>query len=446
MEESLDVEWANSIAPQANIILFEANGATTSGLFTAVKTAADYSGVSVVSMSWGMSEAIVTGEASLDSAFETPSGHTPVTFLASTGDSSAPGEYPAYSPNVIAVGGTTLTINASGAWQSETAWGDGVPGDEGGGGGESIYEKEPSYQDAVQSSGQREIPDVSFDANPDTGVAVCDSYDFPGEAWLQVGGTSLACPSWAGLISIADQYHAASGLTLLSSSSNEGYSLQTLLYTEYSLSSPYSHGAFHDITSGSNGYPATAGYNMVGGIGSPIANVVVPLLADQPPTITSVSANPSPVTSGTTSTLTVVASDFAGLTLTYTWSTVFSPGGVQRASYSAAGTVTATGDNTLVTFYGTGQYEFAVKVTDSFGLSASSGPLTVVVEASEAGITVTRRTRWSASGSSSSLRRSRRTSLATRWPRNRRSPGLRPWARSARRAFSRPPRRPPTAR
>ena len=117
---------------------------------------------------------------------------------------------------------------------------------------------------------------------------------------------------------------------------------------------------FHDITSGSNGYPATAGYNMVAASARPSPMSLTPV-SRPAPTITSVSANPSPVTSGTTSTLTVVASDFAGLTLTYTWSTVFSPGGVQAPNYSAAGTVTATGDNTLVTFYGTGQYEFAVR-------------------------------------------------------------------------------------
>ena len=119
VEESLDVEWAHSIAPQANIILFEANSDNMSDLLTAVQTAADYSGVSVVSMSWGTSE--FSGETSDDSYFTTPSGHANVTFLASTGDSSAPGEYPAYSPNVIAVGGTTLTASIStNAWQSET--------------------------------------------------------------------------------------------------------------------------------------------------------------------------------------------------------------------------------------------------------------------------------------------------------------------------------------
>ena len=145
VEESLDVEWAHSIAPQANIILFEANTANMTDLLTAVSTAADYSGVSVVSMSWGTGE--FSGETANDSYFTTPGGHANVTFLASTGDSGAPGEYPAYSPNIIAVGGTTLTASiTTNAWQSETAW------SSGGGGASSKTtgdEPEPSYQTAA---------------------------------------------------------------------------------------------------------------------------------------------------------------------------------------------------------------------------------------------------------------------------------------------------------
>jgi uncharacterized repeat protein (TIGR01451 family) len=284
-EISLDVEWAHSVAPQANIILFEANSADLSDLLTTVQTAAVYtgvaapSGVSVVSMSWGASE--FSGETSYDADFATPSGHANITFLASTGDTSAPGEYPAYSPDVIAVGGTTLTLNTNNTWQSETAWGTGSSGAEGGGGGKSSYEAEPSYQDAVQTTGKRETPDVSFDANPSTGVPICDSYDFGASPWQQYGGTSLSCPCWAGLIAIADQFRASEDVGLLSSNNSNGsnYSAQTDLYGLYSLTTtPYSNGAFHDITSGSNGNAAGTGYDLVTGIGTPIANVLVPAL------------------------------------------------------------------------------------------------------------------------------------------------------------------------
>lgn len=169
VEESLDVEWVHSIAPQANIILVEANSPSNTDLIVnGVANAAKLPGVSAVSMSWGASE--FSGETGYDSIFQTPSGHNGVTFLASTGDSGAPGGYPAYSPNVVAVGGTTLNIDSSGNYISESGW-------SGSGGGTSVYEAQPSYQSGLPYSG-RSIPDVSFDANPNTGVAVCDSYDF----------------------------------------------------------------------------------------------------------------------------------------------------------------------------------------------------------------------------------------------------------------------------
>ncbi|HEY5312937.1 MAG TPA: S8 family serine peptidase, partial [Pirellulales bacterium] len=110
VEEALDVEWAHALAPGANILLVEAS-VTASGpdlddLMAAAEYAASVPGVSVVSMSWGTSE--FSSEAQFDSDFVTPAGHSGVTFVASTGDQGAPGEYPAYSPNVLAVGGTSL--------------------------------------------------------------------------------------------------------------------------------------------------------------------------------------------------------------------------------------------------------------------------------------------------------------------------------------------------
>ena len=206
VEESLDVEWAHAIAPQANIILFEANISLLSDLTAAVNSARSVPGVVAVSMSWAPAE--FSGETSYDSDFTTPAGHGGITFLASTGDSAAPGLYPAFSANVVAVGGTTLTINSSTyAYVSETGWSDG-------GGGESQYEAKPSYQNGVNTTASREIPDVSFDADPSTGVAIVDSYDYgSSDPWIQVGGTSVASPCWAGLVAIGDQLRAATGLT-----------------------------------------------------------------------------------------------------------------------------------------------------------------------------------------------------------------------------------------
>jgi len=261
VEEALDVEWAHAIAPGASIILIECNSAYGSDLYQGVITAADFTGVSVVSMSWGSGE--FSGEQSFDSDFTTPNGHQGVTFVASTGDSGSPGEYPAYSPNVVAAGGTSLYLNANGSYNSETGW-------SGSGGGTSAFETEPAYQDGVQSTGRRTIPDVSFDANPNTGVSVYDSYNGTSASpWEQVGGTSVAAPSWAGLIAIANQGRVSAGEATLNGAS------QTLPAL-YSI--PYSN--FNDVTSGSNGsFKAAVGYDEVTGLGTPKANLLLPVLA-----------------------------------------------------------------------------------------------------------------------------------------------------------------------
>ena len=129
VETSLDVEWAHAIAPKAKIVLVEANSAADSDLFAAINTARNYSGVSVISMSWGGDES--SSDTSLNSYFTTPSGHTGVTFLASSGDSGGfinttttkKVGFPAASPNVVAVGGTYLTVDSSGNYLSEVRLG-----------------------------------------------------------------------------------------------------------------------------------------------------------------------------------------------------------------------------------------------------------------------------------------------------------------------------------
>jgi uncharacterized repeat protein (TIGR01451 family) len=260
VEEALDIEWAHAIAPGANILLVEANSASDSDMMAAIDRARNTPGVTTVSMSWGEDTGEMSNEAAYDSHFTTPAGHAGVTFLASTGDSgTALSEYPAFSPNVVAVGGTTLTLwGPEHPYGSETAWSET-------GGGQSQYESEPTYQYAVQHSGWRQIPDVSFDADPSSGVPVYDSHDF-GE-WQPVGGTSLSSPCWAGLVAIADQLRASQGLGSLTST-------QTLSRLYEIPSSD-----FHDVTSGNNGLSAGAGYDMVTGLGTPIANSLVPDLA-----------------------------------------------------------------------------------------------------------------------------------------------------------------------
>jgi subtilase family serine protease len=202
-EETLDVEWAHAIAPGANLLVVEAQSQGLQDLLNAVNTARNTAGVDVISMSWGFPE--MSNESSYDSYFTTPAGHVGITFIAASGDNGTV-EYPSASPNVLSVGGTTLTLTASGAIRSETAWASS-------GGGYSQFEPEPSYQKSVQTSGYRSTPDVAFDADPNTGVEV---YETPLNrsqgSWQVVGGTSLGAPVWAGMVAIADQGRSLEGL------------------------------------------------------------------------------------------------------------------------------------------------------------------------------------------------------------------------------------------
>lgn len=256
LEESLDIEWAHVIAPQANLILYEANSPNWSDLMAAVGSAVGNPAVSVVSMSFGSPEQ--AGQSYYDASFT--SAHA--TFLASTGDTGGSGSYPSTSPNVVAVGGTGLSIDSSGNYLGESAW-------SGSNGGTSTQEAEPAWQQLVQSSGLRTTPDVAMDANPSSGVPVYDTFDGGASSpWFTVGGTSLATPMWAGLIATADQGRALIGQAPLTS-------LQThqMLY-----SAPGAD--FHDVTTGANaGNWAGPGYDQVTGLGSPVANLLVPFLA-----------------------------------------------------------------------------------------------------------------------------------------------------------------------
>jgi subtilase family serine protease len=252
-EIALDVEWAHAIAPGANILLVEANSSNTSDLLSAVNYARNQSGVVAVSMSWGSSE--FSGETSYNSYFTTPAGHAGVTFVASSGDNGAGAIWPAVSTNVLAVGGTTLSLSGSN-YGSESAWSDS-------GGGVSKFISKPSYQTAYTGR-TRGSPDVSYDANPNTGFAVYNSYD---GGWEQVGGTSAGAPQWAALVALADQGRALKGLGSLDGGT------QTLPAIYAMPSSD-----FHDITSGSNGYPAKTGYDLATGRGSPVAQNVISYL------------------------------------------------------------------------------------------------------------------------------------------------------------------------
>jgi subtilase family serine protease len=184
LEIALDIEWAHGIAPGAKILLVEARSSSLSNLFAAedyAKTHAQY-----VSNSWG------TSEFSVEHSYDGHFSQSGVSFFASSGDGGSQ-IWPSTSPNVISVGGTTLTFNADGSLASETGW-------SGSGGGCSAYEAANPAQNtgSVNCGGRRGTPDVSLDADPNSGVSVYDSTPYSGEAgWWQVGGTSASSPMWA---------------------------------------------------------------------------------------------------------------------------------------------------------------------------------------------------------------------------------------------------------
>jgi kumamolisin len=239
-EESLDIQWAHAMAPNAQIVLMEASSASNSALYQAVTAANSYiaahGGKGEVSMSWGGSE--TSNESSSDHYF-TQSG---VVYFASSGDS--PGViYPSSSVNVVSAGGTQVN-RSGGNYTNQTAWSDG-------GGGDSRYESRPSFQNAIQSivGSHRGTPDLSFDSSGGSPVAVYNSNCYGG--WLEVYGTSVASPSLAGIINNAGQFKASSSAE------------NTLMYSNLGYSS-----YFTDVTSGSCGtHSATTGWDFCTGIG-----------------------------------------------------------------------------------------------------------------------------------------------------------------------------------
>jgi subtilase family serine protease len=250
-EEALDIEMAHAMAPSAHIYLVEAASNSNSDLFSAVAKAISLvqaAGGGEVSMSWGGGE--YSGETQYDSKFTGAN----VVFFASSGDSEGT-IYPAVSPNVVAVGGTTIARNPSTlAFENEVTWEDT-------GGGYSAYEARPSFQSGIATTvgAHRGVPDVAAVGNPRTGVWVYESFDntMSGTlyAWNILGGTSVASPVWAGIANRAGHFSAS---TLAE---------ETLIYANMKTA-----GAFRDVTSGTcgyyEGYLAVSGWDPCSGNGA----------------------------------------------------------------------------------------------------------------------------------------------------------------------------------
>jgi subtilase family serine protease len=178
----------SAICPACHIYLVEANSASLKNLGTAVDSAISVDHAKFVSNSYGGNQS--TNDSTYDTKYYK---HKGVAVTASAGDSGYGVSYPAASKFVTAVGGTSLSTATNSRGWKETVW-------SGSGSGCSLYEKKPAWQTDSGCS-KRTDNDVAADANPDTGVAIYDTYDQSG--WLQVGGTSVSSPIIASVFALA---------------------------------------------------------------------------------------------------------------------------------------------------------------------------------------------------------------------------------------------------
>ena len=277
-EVALDVEWAHAIAPQANLLLVETSSDSIPDLMAGVDYARNVAGVSAVALSWGGSE--FRGQLKYDPTFSTPANHAGITFVAAAGDvgSSHGPNWPASSPSVVSVGGTSLSLkSADGTYGSETGWKSTT-------GGASKYERRPAWQSPfITGAATRTSPDVSYDADPNTGFAVYSSVNDEGVVgWSSVAGTSAGVPQWAAAFAISNQLRAQSGLAALDGGTQSLPDLYKLYAPAQTPGFATYTADFNDITQGrtsSSRVHAAVGYDQATGLGTPKAVRLIATLA-----------------------------------------------------------------------------------------------------------------------------------------------------------------------
>jgi subtilase family serine protease len=332
LEIALDLQWAHTMAPGANLLLLDTSDAETLGvqglpqMMDLEQQAVDGGLADVISQSFGTGEEAFHSTSSLLNlrhAFVSAQAKG-VTMLASSGDGGSENDFktpvknpdpipfpsvgwPASDPLVTSVGGTFVCMDPqtgtqvdntspgdqcddpANAGQREVGWVDA------GGGFSHVFSK-PDYQNSLPAGStaigsMRGVPDIAAQASSKTGVLVYDTA--PGDAtsgvicqpsaspcsagWYVVGGTSSASPQWAGLVAIADQI-AGKDLGLINDD----------LYTL--ANSPNYGSYFFDVSKGNNsnpafpdipGFPATKGWDPITGLGTPNAATLIPALAAQ---------------------------------------------------------------------------------------------------------------------------------------------------------------------
>jgi subtilase family serine protease len=270
-EAALDIEGIVGLAPQAAITVYRGpNNGTGGPLHTYQRIVADDT-AQVISTSWGLCDPqMSSAEANAENTAFMQGAAQGQTIVAASGDDGSEdcqssntlaADDPASQPFVTGVGGTTLQTTPS---RTETVW-NGSSG--AGGGGHSSRWAVPSYQSSFVTSGNRGVPDVAADADPDTGYVV--RYN---GAWTAFGGTSAAAPLWGAIVAAAD----SSGLGTCTPTAPAGF-LNPALYS-IAAGAGYA-AAFNDITTGDNdftgtnsgSYGAATGYDLASGLGTPIA-------------------------------------------------------------------------------------------------------------------------------------------------------------------------------
>ena len=254
VEACLDTQVAHAIAPNAVIVLVEAASNSLTDLYNAVSWGRTAGPTSELSMSWGSSE----GGASSSTESILTSGNG-INF-ASTGDSGAfyglhgnYTSYPASSPNVVAVGGTTTVCSDStpGKLLATIAW------EEGGGGPSALFGK-PSYQSGIIGTDPtyRSLPDLSANADPQTPFALINTSYYGVTYVFFVGGTSESSPILAALQNDSGDNWGGNTVAFLSHIYG---SIAGGTYTKY----------FNDVKAGYNGFLAGTRYDMATGLGTP---------------------------------------------------------------------------------------------------------------------------------------------------------------------------------
>jgi subtilase family serine protease len=297
IEVELDIEGAISMAPKASIAVY--SGPNGSGTYDTYNRIVSDGTAKVVSTSWGNCEAARTAtQVSNENTLFQQAAVQGQTILASAGDNGSEDcstgtalsvDDPSAQPFVTSVGGTNLT--AVGPPPAETVWNEAAGQFGAGGGGISRFWPMPAAQHgpgvinsystpatcgAPAGAACRQVPDVSGSADPNSGYMIFYTGPETGTTgWQSIGGTSAAAPLWAALVALADQ--------------NCSCSLGSINPALYNIAAAGA-GSFNDIKVGNNdylgahggAYPATTGYDMASGLGTPIASTLVTLLGPQP--------------------------------------------------------------------------------------------------------------------------------------------------------------------